>query len=215
MIFDWKTEIRRYRYYFVNLQKLTQRKDVGSFTELTFTFLVISFFLLFAIRPTFIIIAGLVKEINEKEALTEKLQSKIISLRAAQEEFSINMDRLYLVDQALPDKPDFPLLILAFEKEAALSNSQILVFSITKIGIKGESDPTKNQASIPYFEFNSTLTGEYRDLREFLTRVENLRRAINLETVSFSKTKRTDQEPSRIKLSVSGLANFFPEEEVQ
>lgn len=212
MIFDWKTETYRYRYYLTNLKELGKRKDVGSFAELTATLFVISFFILFAIRPTFIIISGLMKEIKEKEEISNQLQQKVVALRMAQEEYSKNMSRLYLVDQALPEKPDFPLLIFAVEQEARSANAQMISFSITKIGIKTNQVSKSKTAKVPFFDFNSTLTGDYQNLKEFLGKMENLRRVIEIDSINFTKTKKTEKEASKIKLSITGKVNFQPKE---
>jgi len=212
MIFDWKTEIHRYRYYLVNLKEISKKKEVGSFAELTATLMVISFFILFAIRPTLIIVSGLIKEIKEKEEISNKLQGKVAALRASQEEYAKSANRLYLVDQALPEKPDFPLLIFTVEQEARATDTQLLSFSITKIGIKSSAPSKSKTAQVPFFDFHSTVTGDYQNLKEFLGRMENLRRVIEIDLVNFSKTKKTEKEPSRIRLSITGKVNFQPKE---
>lgn len=212
MIFDWKTEVHRYRYYFVNLKTIGKREDVSSFAELTATFLVISFFILFAIRPTFVIVARLMREIQQQQEVSEKLQKKVVALRMAQEEFSNNMNRLYLVDQALPEKPDFPLLIFAVEKEAQETDTQIQSFSITKISVKSSEDVKPKTAQVSFFDFNLILTGDYKNLKEFLGKMEDLRRIIKIDSISFGKAKKAEKEPLKIKLSVTGRANFHPKE---
>jgi Tfp pilus assembly protein PilO len=211
MIFDWRTEIGRYRYYFLNFRTLAQRKDIRSFGELSLTLLVISFFLFFAIKPTLVIIAGLTKEIKDKEEVSQKLQTKIASILSAQQEYSLNQDRFYLVDQALPETPDFPLLILAMQKEATSAGVAIESISITKIEIKSASN--QPNSSIPNFEFTSSVTGNYSNLKQFLSQIENLRRVVNFDQVSFSKVKKTNQtnnEPEKTRLMISGKANFYP-----
>lgn len=215
MIFDWKTEIHRYRHYFTNLRGLTEKKAVRSFTNLTLTLLTISFFGFFAIKPTLVIIASLVREIKDKQEINLRLKNKITDLVKAQDEYSLNQDRLYLLDQALPETPDFPPLIFALEREAILTGVQLTSFSISKIKIievktKTESIPQKN-SQIPSFEFNLSLTGEYQNLKEFLKNIENLRRSANFTSVSFAKVKQTGEEVPKIRLTILGKANFYPQ----
>jgi len=213
MIFDWRTEINRYRYYFNNFQTIVKRKDLRSFGELSLTLLVISFFLFFAIKPTLVIIAGLNKEINDKQVTSENLQKKITSLVAAQTEYTQNQDRFYLIDQALPETPDFPLLIFSLEKEATTSGVSLQSISITKIELKNANKTNPNPAAVPSFEFNSVLTGPYENLKLFLGQLENLRRIITLDTINFGKTKATEKEVAKISLSISGRVDFYPRKE--
>ncbi len=202
MIFDWKTEIHRYNRYFENIGKVTGRKDLRSLTGLTVTFFVISFFAFLAIKPTFVIVTGLTREIKDKKEIDDKLQKKIASLVAAQEEYSLNENRFYLLDQALPETSEFPAFIMNTEKEAVACNVQIQSFTINKIILTG----AKGTGS---FDFDLTATGNYQDLRIFLGKFEQLRRIASLESISFGKTKKTVNEPSKIRLNISGTVSFY------
>lgn len=201
MIFDWKTEIHRYNRYFVNIGKMAERKDLRSMTWLTVTFFVISFFALFAIKPTSIIITSLTREIKDKREIDDKLQKKITTLVAAQEEYSLNENRFYLLNQALPETSEFPAFIMNAEKEAASCNVQIQSFTINKINLTSTKESS--------FDFDLTVTGNYQDLRIFLGKFEKLRRVVGLESISFGKTKKTVNEPSKIRLNISGKVSFF------
>lgn len=216
MIFDWKTEHNRYRRYFVNLKKVTERSDVRSFTNLTLTFFLISIMGFLAIKPTLVIIANLAKEIKEKEEINQKLKSKIVSLVKAQEEYSLNQDRFFLLDQALPNTPDFPTLVSTLEKQANEAGVIFNSFSIDKILLveKKETKETKED-KISSFEFNLSLSGEYDNLKEFLIRLEELRRIVNFSTVSLGAKKEPGKENVyreifNLRLNVSGKANYFP-----
>ena len=170
-------------------------------TWLTVTFFVISFFAFFAIKPTFIIITGLTREIKDKRELDDKFQKKITTLVAAQEEYSLNENRFYLLDQALPETSEFPSFIMNTEKEAASCNVKIQSFTINKILLTGAKESS--------FDFDLTATGSYQDLRIFLGKFEQLRRVVSLESISFGKTKKTVNEPSKIRLNMSGKVSFY------
>ena len=134
-------------------------------------------------------------------------------LVAAQTEYTQNQDRFYLIDQALPETPDFPLLIFSLEKEATTSGVSLQSISITKIELKNANKTNPNPAAVPSFEFNSVLTGPYENLKLFLGQLENLRRIITLDTINFGKTKATEKEVAKISLSISGRVDFYPRKE--
>jgi hypothetical protein len=108
------------------------------------------------------------------------------------------MNRLYLVDQALPEKPDFPLLIFAVEKEAQETDTQIQSLSVTKISVKAGEEVQPKAAPVSFFDFNLILTGDYQNLKGFLGRMENLRRIVKLDSISFEKAKKTEKELPKI-----------------
>lgn len=213
MILDWQTEAHRYRRYFVNLKKVTERNDVRSFTNLTLTFLLISIMGLLAVKPTLVIIARLIKEIKEKEEINQQLKNKIGSLVKAQEEYSLNQDRFYLLNQALPKTSDFPNLIFTLEKQANETGVTFSSFSIDKIQLINEK--VLKEEKISSFEFNISLSGTYDNLRELLNRLGELRRIVEFSTVSFGVKKEPgeetpNEETLNLKLIIAGEANYFP-----
>lgn len=209
MIFDWKTGSQRYRLYLTELRTLTKRKDVRSYFNLTLTFLTVAFFGFFAIRPTLIIIAKLVKEIEEKEEINHQLDKKIASLVSAQEQYSANQERFYLLDQALPKIPDFPSLIYCLENIASSTNVEFKSFSISKIDISGETKSKITPKKASSFEFNLSLTGSFQNLQQFVHQAESLRRLIFLKSISFGKPKKTQEEENQILLTISGDTNYY------
>lgn len=212
MKINLKDEFHRYNRYFVSLKEFSQKKPVRSFTNLTLSMLTIAFFAFFAIKPTVVIIASLTKEIKDKQEIRTKIKSKITSLVQAQETYSLNQDRFYLLDQSLPDIPDFPSLIFPLEKEATLNNIQIRSFSITVIDIipKGK---TKDKASVTSsFDFNISATGDYQNLKAFLVKLKTLRRLLTIERASFGQTKKSRDQSITTTLAISGSSSFYPKE---
>lgn len=209
MIFDWKTEMHRYHRYFVDIQGIYKRKEVRTFGELTLSLLTISFFAFFAIRPTLVIIAKLTKEIKDKQEIKTSLRKKIADLLKAQENYSLAQNRFYLVDQALPLSPDFSSLIFPLEKEAYNSGVTLESFSISKIEIIRTAKVKTPTDEALDFEFNLTLTGSYPNLQNFLSRIDNLRRIINLDKINFKQVKKAKETDQTVMLSISGVSKFY------
>ena len=80
------------------------------------------FFAIFAIRPTLVTMSDLVKEIEDKRDLDQKLTQKIASLSTAQTTYLEVQDRLYLLEEALPTTPDVIHAIKIVEKIASEQN---------------------------------------------------------------------------------------------
>jgi len=75
--------------------------------ELSITFAIISIFLFFAIRPTFLTISTLVGDIKSKELLTSKMKIKIDQIITAQDNFSQVQEKYSVKNNVNYDKLTF------------------------------------------------------------------------------------------------------------
>jgi hypothetical protein len=106
MALGWRKDYLRYRSYFLNIVNVyKQRRDVKAFLELILTLVTISFFALFALKPTLLTIIELLREIEAKEETVEKMDTKIQNLQQAQTLYIQEAARIKLLETAIPDKP--------------------------------------------------------------------------------------------------------------
>ncbi|MBU1127047.1 hypothetical protein KKF11_01765, partial [Patescibacteria group bacterium] len=96
---------KQYRRYFVQLKNISARKKTRTYGGVIFSLLAIGFFAIFAIKPTLVIIAQLVKETKDQEKINMVLEEKISDLGKAQILYrSISKD-LPSINQSFPVKP--------------------------------------------------------------------------------------------------------------
>ncbi len=205
MNFNWKEEYFRYHRYFFNLGKITKIPQVSSFAWLSLSIFAVSFFSLMAIRPTLITITSLNEEIKEKKEASQQLQTKINSIVAAQAEFAKNVNSLPLLNEAFPEKSDFPRLALFFEEMANASGVELSSLEFEKIG---EANSLRNEPTSPTLplSFSVVASGNYAGLKDFLNSVEMSRRIIKIQTAYFAEVKR--KELSQLSLQIQGEASF-------
>ncbi|HUW24509.1 MAG TPA: type 4a pilus biogenesis protein PilO [Patescibacteria group bacterium] len=205
MNFDWKTEYYRYRRYFFSLGKIGKTAPVRSFAWLSLTLFAIAFFAVMAIRPTLITIAKLNREIKDKKDASQKLQTKINAIVAAQALYARNLDHLPLLEEALPEKSEFPRLAFFFEENATASNVELKTLNFEKIGVseKGSSSSSSTANSL-YFSLN--VAGDYAYLKDFTRRLETSRRILKIDSAAFSQVKK--EEGWQLTLRVTGQASF-------
>jgi len=89
------------------IKKSQESRKIRETVELAATFILISFFLFFAIRPTVLTISALVGEIKSKELLSREMKKKISSVILAQDLFSQVQERYSVVESCLPALPHF------------------------------------------------------------------------------------------------------------
>lgn len=92
---------------FTYLEKKRENQKLVRSVEIGGTFFLISFFILFAIKPTFLTISALIGDIKAKEDMTKQLKVKINDIIQAQDLFSQVQERYSLVEASLPTTPRF------------------------------------------------------------------------------------------------------------
>lgn len=201
MQFDFSREYYRYRKYFLAVPRLFGQKKARVYTGLILSFFTISFFGLFALRPTFLTIANLLVEIREKEELNQRLNSKINDLVLAQSFFSEKIaPRLSLLDEALPKDDKLNNLLAETELTANQSGISLSSLSFEPVEIG------KNEKGIASIDFTTSVIGPYQVIKNFLTNLAAMRRLVEIK--GFNLSLREEQEIPDLLLSVQ-LKSFF------
>lgn len=190
----------RYRRYVVNLGRFYQKKKARIYTGIVFSILTVAFFLFFAIRPTLVTIASLLKEIEDKRVIAEKLEDKINALNSAQIEYRRVEKDLYLVDEALPVAPNVSLFVRQLEALARKHNVVIDSLQFEAITLKSEvqTGETGQETS-----FSLAVTGNYSQLKSFLETLTRLRRMVLVDDFTFE----SGEEGEELVLSLNAKAH--------
>lgn len=182
------------------LTKLFEKEEVKAYTMAILSFFALSFFTLFAIKPTLSTLFTLKKQIADSEQLDKNLETKINSLLEVQEEFQGYKEDLNLVKEALPTYPQVPNLLRKIE---GLAKEQGII--ITDLQVEGFKLQEKTTSDGPLsFTFLLSIAGDYPQVEGFLKKLLNLRRIIALEELKFS----LDQE-QKINLALKGKSYYF------
>ncbi len=204
MNFDWRTEYYRYRRYFFSLGKISKTPQARSFAWLSLTLFAIAFFAIMAIRPTLMTIAKLNREIKDKREASQKLQTKINAIVAAQALYAKNLDNLPLLEEALPSRSEFPRLAFFLEENASASAVELKNLTFEKIEVSGKSASPSAKANS--LNFSLSVIGDYVNLKDFINRMENSRRILEIDSLIFNQTKR--EEGGQLSVQMSGQASF-------
>jgi Tfp pilus assembly protein PilO len=207
MNFDWKKEYYRYHRYFFGLQKAAKAPQVRSFAWLSLTIFTICFFLVVAIRPTLVTIARLNREIRDKKEANQKMQAKINSIIAAQDEYAQKLDLLPLLEEALPERSEFPRLASFIERLASENGAVLKSLTFNQIGQVGKDKNKAVSSETGSLEFSLNVSGSYPNLKAFLAKLEDSRRIIKIDKTAFSQVK--EEEGSELVLYLSGQALFL------
>ena len=173
---------QRYQRYYAYLSPITSDPIIRGYFSLVASILLIAFFLVFALSPTFNTIVALQKKISDQKAIISALDAKIAALITAQDTFSKIENKVPLVYLALPDKPT-PQGIAADVLSSASS------LGLTVLSLQFQAIPlSKNTETkiiisngLPTVSFSTSVIGSQEKIRNFIGDLEKRLRYLRLK----------------------------------
>lgn len=214
MATDYKTTFRRYGRFYRNVRKHMQRKEVLVSSNIILTFFTISFFAVFAIRPTALTISSLWREIKDKRSVQKQLEEKISNLEEAQTALASMEEDLELLDNALPSSVEFPRLVKTLEYLASTHNLLISSSNFSNIELYiSVAQASESASEIETHSFSLGLTGSFSDIRSFVEDLEQLGRLISIKSISVGPLREQIRvDALDLGTSIDSDTYSFPEE---
>ncbi len=172
--------------------------------ELFLTVGTVLFFAIFAIRPTLLTMSDLIKEIEDKRKLDDQMAQKIAALTTVQNTMLRLQNRLFVLDQAIPDSPNVIESLKIIEKVA--SENKLVINDITISEVPDElqaTDLDRVSATRLNTSISFGVTGDYLTIRQFVQELLSVRRSFVIDTVSFGKTTERGQETLKATITLA------------
>ncbi len=221
---DWRKDYNRYRSYFSHvISQYKERSDLKAYLEMFLSLITISIFTIFALRPTLLTIAQLVKDIETKKETIVRMDKKIASLAQAQSQYESERAKIAVLESAVPKsgQPD----IFARQIEGLVGSHQLSTVSFT-VGKSTVFDTTTNSEALPLPEQSSsslpegaegtgfTLTTEidltnFLTLSEFLNDFEKLRMPFVLHEIRVTTGQALDTQGQKLLLFIRGETPYL------
>lgn len=196
MAFNYKQEYDRYKRYYQSIQPELQKPVNRAYTAIIFSFLAVSLFGWYAIRPTAQTIFALKREILDKTDINKRMEDKISALIEAQAAFQELEPDIPLLDQALPKTASPVEGVSQLQHLADDTHVTLTSLSVATVPLAPEaSGPGRVKTTVGKltdFSVSLSVTGSYGDLRNFLEGVLDVRRVMQIEAMSFSPRRSTE-----------------------
>jgi Tfp pilus assembly protein PilO len=207
MPYNTKPEYHRYQRYYTDLSHLIKKKEVVVYTELILTLLAVAVFGYFALRPTFLAISTLVKDIQSSQQIDSQLQTKINSLNEAQKKLSL-LENRDLVNVALPLDSNLNQLLYQLEYLVTAQGLTVRNLSLDPVVLNGI--PKSNEIA-----FSLGVNGSLGNVNQLLSSLEDLKRVITIDNAVITKNKTeaaTNEQTTAgdINVNITGRAYFQP-----
>lgn len=171
--------------------------------ELVFTILAVVGFALFAIRPTIQTMGKLIKELEDKEALHQKLNQKVAALESVSSQYRLNQERLQILDEVIPPTPRFEEALTIIEKIASEGQLTIVTLQAKEVPKEPINDVPFGQKSRVSRPIVLTVTGDYPAIRELIEQIQGVRRALVVDTVVFSVTEQRSRKVLQAAITIN------------
>lgn len=194
-----KTEIDRYRRYYQAMEDIVKRPKANAYTTAIFSFLAVSLFGWYAVRPTLQTILYLRREIADNIKTNARMEDKITKLIEVQANYQSVQDDIPLLDQALPETPDAIGVVSQLKNLAEVSSASVSGISVSSVPIIGKTSEStasgsKQDASnnkVHDVPISMIITGSYPAIRSFVEGLITLRRIVTIDTLTLSLDKDT------------------------
>jgi hypothetical protein len=188
MAYNYKTEIGRYRRYYQSLEPILKKTSSRAYTSVIFSFLAVSLFGWYAIRPTIQTILYLKREIKDNTVISKQMEDKISALIEAQAYYQEIEPILPSVDQAIPANPDAVPLFIQLRNLASASG--VLLTSLQPASVpllgqdphKSNTPPTSPLVSSKQQTYDLTVSvqGSFSNIRAYLDGLITMKRVVTI-----------------------------------
>jgi Tfp pilus assembly protein PilO len=201
------TGFEKFKRYYHSIEPLIEKPKSRMYSAVIFSFLAISLFAWYAIRPTVQTILYLQRDIIDKTALNQQMETKISSLIEAQAAYEEAQELLPLLDDAIPDTPDAIDAINQIKNLASTTEATVSSVRVVDIAMVKDETPQKAKGT-PKNEFtiNMIINGTYVEIERFLQSIQTMRRIVSIDQINFAVSGEASQIGSQtgknIKLTI-------------
>lgn len=174
--------------YAVYIKPVIKNRYVQTYSSVVFSLIAITFFSLFAIRPTFKTIISLRKDIEEQKKVLEQLTNKSDSLdRGIKNYRAIDPVLITKIDTLLPSKASIANLSNDLANIAKLNQASISAIQFQPFEMDNLSKTPTQDSDLKEISFSMNLTGSYASLSRVLTALSSSNHLILIDNINFNK----------------------------
>lgn len=218
MALGWRGGYLRYKDFFLNMMLVyRKRQDLKMFLEASLSLITILVFSVFALRPTLVTIATLVREIRSKEEIVVKMDEKIANLDTAEATYSAEEQKINLVKEAVPTGAEPDSFLRQIEGLSGTTAAQVLGASLGEVTLLGQEPQRKTKEEFKTLPedaralaFSISVTGDYTALSKFLADIEGLKRPVKIDASGMNSSITPDG--ITLTLVISGRTPYIKDE---
>lgn len=208
---SWKKNYLRYKAFLMNaVIQYRKKAEAKIYLEMLLSLTTISILSAFALRPTLLTITKLVKDIDQKKQTLSEINNKIDNINQAKELYDKERGKIELLKYSIPDNPSPDLLIRQLEGLSAKTQVGIKSMLTDGVFLSGEEgsllragEKTETDKAL---SFSINLEATYPELFNFLSTLENLRRPVRIDVLTFDAN---ESDRGTLKLNIQAVSPYL------
>jgi len=168
-----------------------------TYTAVAITILLVGFLVFFSLRPTFVKIADLNKEIKDKEVFREKVDEKFRTINSLIAQKQSIAEELQYFEQSFPTDHRSGYVVANIAAMAESFNLDLMNVEFSEQ--KGEKYKLNyvdveeiDLDIIKVVEVNTTVEGNLTDIEKYIERLEEFPRTLDVRTINLSSINLTE-----------------------
>lgn len=200
-----KSKSQLYSRYFTYIKPVTKLPIIRTYGATIFTIIIVTVFILFAIKPTVETILVLQKKLEDSNSTLEQINQKATNLSLGKENYD-NLDEAIKsqISTSIPDDTNLRSLIQTLEQIAITHDASISALQVEPFVIEVK-DQTQNIGTPADIAFTFNVEGSYEKLLALLQDLQTSSRLISIETLSLTELS----EGSGLVMSTTGKAYYL------
>jgi len=202
----------RMRQYSLNLARYYRNPMTQVSLSLVLSLFIAAFFVLVAMRPTFVTIASLNTEIAESEKILHQLTTKALALQQAAQVWDGMQESVAVIEDSIPsDGPEYQSLTRVLEVIAVESDVGLASVSIGEGMLRSQIlDPYsgRDRAVVP-IDFTVRVSGDYPGVMAFFGNLIEIGRLVTIDSIAVTKETAQGLQESLIGMSITGTVQYL------
>lgn len=215
-------DFSEYKRYYQNLEHLSNKPKTRLYSTAIFSFLAVSLFGWYAIRPTLQTILFLRREIADETEVNRQMETKISNLVQAQAAYQSAANELPLLDEAIPTNPDVISLVTQMRNLANQVDASVSAIQVGTVPVPAPEAPegatsqvngsVAKAIKLNLVPISFVLEGKFPAMKTYLENLLSMRRLVSIDSIDMQPSSddivTIGTPSSSLRVSVKGSAYF-------
>lgn len=196
----------KYSRYFTYIKPLTRIPLVRTYGSTIFTFVAMSIFVIFAIKPTIETIITLQKKLQDSRQVLEQVTTKAENLSVGKQNYdNLNSDIKSKIQTSIPNGLNLTTLVSPFELSVRSFDATISAIQIQPLIIENKTATTFVN-KLDEVSFTVNIEGPYEKLLQILEEIQKSPRLISIDNLMINKGAAGS---TNLLMSITGKAYYL------
>lgn len=178
------------------IKKILAKREIRDYTYMILFFIISSFFTLFAIKPALTIVFSLKREAFDLERINAIYEKNILKLVDIQFKLENIRDKTYLLDQAMPKRPEMKTLVDNIKQLASAEGMLIDNLSLLSVDLKKKTKDTQKKPLI----INIETKAEFSAVNIFIKKITDQRRIKTIKNLKILRETDFSTDSAHLKI---------------